>query len=128
MAGEEGLEPPTPGFGDRCSNQLSYTPMPPAFAALARATQVRWTGGTTRAQGSIRSRFVDGVRSKRDVVVDRASAARHGRTPVGSGAIEAGAAARAPLVGEAVAARPAGARIEQGQFSAKARQNDFSRI
>ena len=27
MAGEEGLEPPTPGFGDRCSNQLSYTPM-----------------------------------------------------------------------------------------------------
>src|SRR6185312_6355835 len=26
MAGEEGLEPPTPGFGDRCSNQLSYTP------------------------------------------------------------------------------------------------------
>ena len=28
MAGEEGLEPPTPGFGDRCSNQLSYTPKP----------------------------------------------------------------------------------------------------
>jgi hypothetical protein len=26
LAGEEGLEPPTPGFGDRCSNQLSYTP------------------------------------------------------------------------------------------------------
>lgn len=26
MAGVEGLEPPTPGFGDRCSNQLSYTP------------------------------------------------------------------------------------------------------
>jgi hypothetical protein len=22
----EGLEPPTPGFGDRCSGQLSYTP------------------------------------------------------------------------------------------------------
>jgi hypothetical protein len=22
----EGLEPPTPGFGDRCSSQLSYTP------------------------------------------------------------------------------------------------------
>ena len=22
MAGEEGLEPPTPGFGDRCSNQI----------------------------------------------------------------------------------------------------------
>ena len=27
LAGEEGLEPPTPGFGDRCSNQLSYTPV-----------------------------------------------------------------------------------------------------
>ena len=26
VAGVEGLEPPTPGFGDRCSNQLSYTP------------------------------------------------------------------------------------------------------
>ena len=23
----EGLEPPTPGFGDRCSSQLSYTPI-----------------------------------------------------------------------------------------------------
>ena len=22
LAGEEGLEPPTPGFGDRCSNQI----------------------------------------------------------------------------------------------------------
>ena len=22
------LEPPTPGFGDRCSSQLSYTPKP----------------------------------------------------------------------------------------------------
>ena len=31
LAGEEGLEPPTPGFGDRCSNQLSY---PPARAKL----------------------------------------------------------------------------------------------
>jgi hypothetical protein len=28
LAGVEGLEPPTPGFGDRCSDQLSYTPMP----------------------------------------------------------------------------------------------------
>jgi hypothetical protein len=27
MAGVEGLEPPTPGFGDRCSGQLSYTPI-----------------------------------------------------------------------------------------------------
>lgn len=26
LAGVEGLEPPTPGFGDRCSSRLSYTP------------------------------------------------------------------------------------------------------
>lgn len=26
MAGVEGLEPPTPGFGDLCSSHLSYTP------------------------------------------------------------------------------------------------------
>jgi hypothetical protein len=29
MAGVEGLEPPTPGFGDRCSSRLSYTPTRP---------------------------------------------------------------------------------------------------
>jgi hypothetical protein len=27
-AGVEGLEPPTAGFGDQNSSQLSYTPMP----------------------------------------------------------------------------------------------------
>ena len=27
LAGVEGLEPPTPGFGDQCSSHLSYTPM-----------------------------------------------------------------------------------------------------
>ena len=26
LAGVEGLEPPTGGFGDRCSPKLSYTP------------------------------------------------------------------------------------------------------
>ena len=26
MAGQEGLEPPTVGFGDRCSSQLNYWP------------------------------------------------------------------------------------------------------
>src|SRR5215475_14873357 len=34
MAGVEGLEPPTPGFGDRCSSQLSYTPIGPPPGSL----------------------------------------------------------------------------------------------
>ena len=36
LAGVEGLEPPTPGFGDRCSSQLSYTPSSPAWARTIR--------------------------------------------------------------------------------------------
>ena len=40
MAGEEGLEPPTPGFGDRCSNQLSYTPTDAVHAASHAPMQV----------------------------------------------------------------------------------------
>ena len=27
LAGQEGLEPPTSGFGDRCSTKLSYWPI-----------------------------------------------------------------------------------------------------
>src|SRR6185312_5520291 len=41
MAGEEGLEPPTPGFGDRCSNQLSYTPTERRSCRNPRA-DARW--------------------------------------------------------------------------------------
>ena len=47
MAGEEGLEPPTPGFGDRCSNQLSYTPTKRVHAA----TRGRKQGWTVRGSG-----------------------------------------------------------------------------
>ena len=31
LAGVEGLEPPTPGFGDQCSSHLSYTPLIVAY-------------------------------------------------------------------------------------------------
>ena len=37
MAGVEGLEPPTPGFGDRCSGQLSYTPVSATLGPAAAA-------------------------------------------------------------------------------------------
>src|SRR5262245_50827723 len=41
VAGVEGLEPPTPGFGDRCSSQLSYTPTPaPSSNRTANLTSV----------------------------------------------------------------------------------------
>jgi hypothetical protein len=39
LAGVEGLEPPTPGFGDRCSSQLSYTPTRRSHASWRRTTQ-----------------------------------------------------------------------------------------
>src|ERR1700680_1773040 len=38
LAGVEGLEPPTPGFGDRCSSQLSYTPMRTADDSVSLAS------------------------------------------------------------------------------------------
>ena len=47
MAGEEGLEPPTPGFGDRCSNQLSYTPTKLRSCRIARADARRRRGPVT---------------------------------------------------------------------------------
>ena len=34
LAGVEGLEPPTRGFGDRCSPKLSYTPLQLSQAAV----------------------------------------------------------------------------------------------
>ena len=36
LAGVEGLQPPTPGFGDRCSSQLSYTPRPRVWQGCPR--------------------------------------------------------------------------------------------
>jgi Protein of unknown function (DUF3828) len=39
LAGVEGVEPPTPGFGDRCSSQLSYTPRRCPIALSCPGTQ-----------------------------------------------------------------------------------------
>ena len=55
MAGEEGLEPPTPGFGDRCSNQLSYTPM----RLLLTHRAVRRKAGAEAARASRRAQVGD---------------------------------------------------------------------
>ena len=41
LAGVEGLEPTTCGFGDRCSSQLSYTPLPALSLAMA-LRGVKW--------------------------------------------------------------------------------------
>src|SRR5436190_20871544 len=46
LAGVEGLEPPTPGFGDRCSSQLSYTPI---VRRLASLDDLRDDAGADRA-------------------------------------------------------------------------------
>ena len=40
-AREEGLEPPTCGFGDRCSSQLSYSRIAPWFAEHATSQPER---------------------------------------------------------------------------------------
>src|SRR6202007_449208 len=34
LAGQEGLEPPTTGFGDRDSGQLSYCPLPDGLTSI----------------------------------------------------------------------------------------------
>jgi hypothetical protein len=47
MAGVEGLEPPTPGFGDRCSSHLSYTPVRRSIKHLAEGRrEQKWTIAT----------------------------------------------------------------------------------
>src|SRR5262249_60307834 len=46
LAGVEGLEPPTPGFGDRWSSQLSYTPIQVSPAKLSPGTShLTWSSG-----------------------------------------------------------------------------------
>ena len=40
FTGEAGVEPATPGFGDRCSSQLSYSPNSPAKVLFLYAENV----------------------------------------------------------------------------------------
>ena len=40
LAGVEGVEPPIPGFGDRCSSQLSYTPKASAAVSCPLSCKV----------------------------------------------------------------------------------------
>lgn len=63
LAGVEGLEPPTPGFGDRCSDQLSYTPAAPRRARSLAGSSARMQAEcrairreSSRAEGSLRDR------------------------------------------------------------------------
>src|SRR5271166_3274759 len=70
--------------------------------------------------------------SKRNVVVDRAcaargAAARNSGAAVG-GARRSGKAARVVVVGETVAGVAAAAGVEQRQFAAEALQHDFRRV
>src|SRR4051812_12002101 len=46
LAGVEGLEPPTPGFGDRCSSQLSYTPSERAYSGRFSCRHLRFWGNS----------------------------------------------------------------------------------
>src|SRR5437899_428057 len=56
MAGLEGFEPPTPGFGDRCSSQTELQAC--VFLGLARLLR-------QPARSSLRSIFADTSRSSR---------------------------------------------------------------
>jgi hypothetical protein len=47
MAGEEGLEPPTPGFGDRCSNQIELHSYERRSCRIARP-EARVDGASAR--------------------------------------------------------------------------------
>ncbi len=58
----EGLEPPTPGFGDRCSNQLSYTPK---HAEAARALFLVDPARTCKGADGPNSRIAPRLRATR---------------------------------------------------------------
>jgi len=47
-AGVGGFEPPTCGFGDRCSSQLSYTPLPSDYNIFSQIAQAQLTGKIRR--------------------------------------------------------------------------------
>ena len=53
LAGVEGLEPPTPGFGDRCSSQLSYTPTEGACGGMHARQQRRYARQIGALQGRV---------------------------------------------------------------------------
>ena len=55
----EGLEPPTPGFGDRCSSQLSYTPSAARLSVAPRQALAQGRERVSDATGLARSAFAD---------------------------------------------------------------------
>ena len=59
----EGLEPPTPGFGDRCSSQLSYTPNAALLIAgkapVVTCFRTSRTGHSLSSVSSVRRRHVE---------------------------------------------------------------------
>ena len=68
MAGVEGFEPPSPGFGVRCSSRSSYTPMPwegrlapfPLTAALAQIAPIFRASTHSRSSATTLLRFLVG--------------------------------------------------------------------